>query len=117
MNNCNQILNHWLRNNLLYYDKLKNNLGNNISLHNIDHNCARNSLRKREFITKDQKCVNCHLLSKMTKNDTYEKKIEITYGRYKNKTLSLQTYDCLNKSLKYSTKIKKISKVIYKILI
>ena len=84
-NNCDQILSFMLKDTDSIYDKLRNNLGSPILLYNEDNLCMRKSLKKRDFETKDQKCKGCQLISKMTKNDIFEKNIKLNYGKYKNK--------------------------------
>ena len=76
-NNCDQILSFMIKNTNSTYDKIRNNLGFQIELYSEDNLCMRNSLKKRNFETKDQMCQGCQLISKMTKNDIFEENIKI----------------------------------------
>ena len=108
-NNCDQILCFMAKDTNNVYNKLRNNLGSQIKLYHEDKLCLRNSLKNREFESKDQKCQGCQLVSKMTKNDIFEQNIKLNYGKYKNKSFNFSPYPVYNKKLTLSNKVKKIS--------
>ena len=108
--NCDQILFRWKKSNRETYDKVRNNLGNNLKLFSIFRSCLRDSLTKYSLLTKDQKCLGCHYLSIMIKTNTLEKKIiEICYGKYKGKSILISKENFIDNELVPCSIIKNIS--------
>ena len=108
-NNCDQILNFMLKDISSKYDEIRNNLGSSLKLYKEDNLCLRNSLKVRNFESKDQKCQGCQLVSIMTSNDIFEKIIKINFGKFKNKNIIFTSFPIYNKKIVLCNKIKKIS--------